>query len=94
MVASLEGRGLFRWSINWVVDDVGVALAEPAGECVADPPWEGEAVPALEESLDFFEDLFESLVRESCSCYPCQSIPCFRVQTWRLWKQTQEAGRV
>lgn len=32
------GRGLLRWSINCVVDDVGVALAEPAGEWVPEPP--------------------------------------------------------
>jgi len=38
VAASLDGRGLFRWSVNVVVDEVGVALAELAGECVADPP--------------------------------------------------------
>lgn len=51
-----------------------MALAELAGESDAEPPWEGEVVPEFELSLDFLEDLFESLALESCSCYPCQSI--------------------
>ena len=55
------GRGLLRGSIgSWVVDEVGVAWAEPAGECVPEPPCEGDAVPVWSF---FFEDDFESWAR-------------------------------
>lgn len=67
-MGSPPGRGLFRWSVSWVVEEVGVALLEPAGEWLPEPLWEGDEVPEFAESLDFLDDLFESLARESCSC--------------------------
>jgi hypothetical protein len=61
---SPEGRGLLRESTSCVCEEVGVAWAEPDGDCVA-PPWEGEEVPEFESF--FLEDLL-SFARESCSC--------------------------
>jgi hypothetical protein len=49
-----------------VWDEVGVAWAELAGEWFADPPCDGEAVPELEASPFFLEDLLDSLALESC----------------------------
>jgi hypothetical protein len=49
-------------------DEVGVAWAELAGERLAALPC-GEAVPEVELSPFFFEDLLPSLALESCSCY-------------------------
>jgi hypothetical protein len=66
---SLLGSGLFRGSTSWVCEEVGVALAEPAGDwfgCCE----EGEAVPDLSdaESLPFLDDddFVGSLALESC----------------------------
>jgi hypothetical protein len=64
------GIGLLRESTRFEVEDVGVACAEPAGDCV-EPPC-GEPVP-VDESLDFLASLLPSpsFFRESCSC--CQT---------------------
>lgn len=66
------GSGLFRMSFTAVVDEEGVAWLDELGEC--ELPVElilafcdGDAVPEL-DSFVFFEALFESFARESCSC--------------------------
>lgn len=43
-----------------------MGLADEAGDCVEEPPWEGDDVP--EDESFFLEDLLESLALESCSC--------------------------
>jgi hypothetical protein len=47
-----------------------VPWLELEGEWFAEPPREGEAVPVLEDSPFFFEDLLDSfpVALESCSC--------------------------
>lgn len=64
---SPEGKGLLRPSTSCVCEEVGVAWAEPEGDCV--PPCDGEAVPGF--ASFFLEDL-PSLARESCSCWTCK----------------------
>lgn len=72
VLPSCDGRGLFRGSFSEVVEADGVAT----GDCAAsreDPPRDdGEDVPSFESLFLDFEDLFGSLVRESCSCWMCQ----------------------
>ena len=52
------------------MEDVGVPWAELAGDRLSVPDGafacEGEAVPEAESF--FFEDLFESLALDNCSC--------------------------
>lgn len=57
-----------------MVDEVGVAWFEELGDCVLpgatsiEPElYDGDAVPEVVSFL-FFDLLFESLARESCSC--------------------------
>lgn len=50
------------------MDDVGVACAEPAGDCDDEPAW-GEAVP---EEESFFLILLPSLSFALESCSDCQ----------------------
>jgi hypothetical protein len=72
---SVLGSGLLRsmgplvFETRAVVDEVGVAWAEFAGEWLAELPNEGEALPP-EDSPFFLEDLLDSfpVARESCSC--------------------------
>jgi hypothetical protein len=67
---SLLGNGLFRGSMRCVCEDVGVALAELAGDCDdAAEGAEGDAVPDLSEEESFFlddDDFVGSLALESC----------------------------
>ena len=61
---------MVRRSLTFVVDDVGVPCAELEGDWlvpeVAVEDCEGEEVPVV--GSFFFDDLFESFARESCSC--------------------------
>lgn len=67
---SLFVGALFLTSLTFVVDELGVPWAELAGDRLSVPEGafvcEGEAVPDAESF--FFEDLFESLARDNCSC--------------------------
>ena len=52
----------------------GVPGPDPAGDCarpddVLEDAWDGDEVPELESF--FFDALFESFARESCSCCEC-----------------------
>lgn len=63
-------------SLTFVWEEVGVAVLELFGDLDSPPKVveddRGEAVP--EDESFFFEDLFESLARDNCSCYNiCQS---------------------
>jgi hypothetical protein len=86
---SLLGSGLLRstrppWAFETraVCEDVGVAWVELAGDCVPEP-W-GDAVPEVDWSPFFFEDLLESLPLESCCCWPCQRrLACGRANRGR-----------
>jgi hypothetical protein len=68
---SLPAGALFLTSLTFVVDELGVPWAEPAGDRLSVPegalPCEGEAVPDAESF--FLEALFESLALDNCSCY-------------------------
>ena len=57
---------LDRVSARLCVEELGVACAEPAGDCPEEAA-AGEAVPE-DESPFFLVILFPSLARESCSC--------------------------
>lgn len=61
---------LFLDSFKAVVEDVGVPWFEFEGDRAWEPgkaaAWLGDDVP--DEESFFFEDLFESFARDSCSC--------------------------
>jgi hypothetical protein len=62
------GRGLFRGSFKLVVEEDGVAAGDWPASREDNEVWEGEDVPSLPSLFLDFEDLLESLPRESCSC--------------------------
>lgn len=51
-----------------MVDEDGVATGDWAASREETLDCDGDEVPSLESLFLFFEDLFGSLVRESCSC--------------------------
>lgn len=65
LLRSVPSLLLLRVSARFCVEDVGVAWAEPEGECV---PASGEAVPELGSLPFFFDNLLRSVALESCSC--------------------------
>lgn len=64
---SLGGRGLFRGSVNAVVEEEGVVMGDWAASLDA-LACDGDEVPSFDSLFFDLEDLFGSFARESCSC--------------------------